>query len=112
MGDNWQSGDGSVAVLPRSPNPALPAITVLVALLTVLASAAVCVAAVLSPAPAAALPLVVAISVGCPMFACWELPAAVASLRVQRAHRAAGKALAKLRHGLEQLPEVEHPLGF
>jgi hypothetical protein len=75
---------------------------------TALVAAGVCVGAVLAPAPAAALPLVVALCVGGPMFACWEVPFALASLRAERAGR---DALMSLRQSLEQLPEVEHPLG-
>lgn len=82
---------------------------VLVALLTVLVSIGVCVAAVLAPAPAAAVPLVVAICVGCPLLAAWEAPPALAKLR---AHRAGGSALAQLRRSLDELPEIEHPLGL
>jgi hypothetical protein len=43
------------------------------------------------------------------MFAVWEVPGAIASLR---ADREGGKALATLRRSLAQLPETEHPLGF
>ena len=86
-----------------------PSLVLLAALLTVLTSIAVCVVAVLAPAPAAALPVVVAICVGCPVFAGWEVPTAIASLR---ADRAAGRALDRLRRSLAQLPETEHPLGL
>ncbi|MGO9971600.1 MAG: hypothetical protein ACLP01_01970 [Solirubrobacteraceae bacterium] len=79
------------------------------AAVTALLSAAVCVAAILAPAPAAAVPLVVLICVGCPIFAGWEAPMAYACLRASRTGR---KQLASLRHSLEQLPEVEHPLGL
>lgn len=83
-------------------------LVLLAAVLTALISASVCVAAILAPAPAVAIPLVVAICVGCPMFAGWEVPNALAALRANRA----GKALAKLRRSLDRLPETEHPLGF
>lgn len=96
----------------RSLSRSQAGVVVLAAVLTILASAAVCVAAVLAPAPPLALPLVVAICIGCPLFACWELPPAVACLRADRARRTAGKALSQLRRRLEQLPEVEHPLGY
>ena len=79
------------------------------AVLTTLLSSAVCVMAVLAPAPAAALPRIGAIWVGCPLFAGWEVPVVLASLR---ADRSSSRAVAKLRHTLEQLPEVEHPLGL
>jgi hypothetical protein len=42
------------------------------------------------------------------MFAGWEVPNALATLRSDRA----GKALRKLRRSLAELPETEHPLGF
>ena len=62
----------------------------------------------LVPAPAAAVPLVAVVCVGCPLFATWEVPVAISSLRANRAR----KALARLRESLDQLPEVEHPLGL
>jgi hypothetical protein len=92
----------------RPAAPARARLIVLAALVTSLISAAVCVGAILTPAPAAAIPLVVAICVGGPMFSCWEVPNALAALRANRASR----ALAKLRRSLDQLPETEHPLGF
>jgi hypothetical protein len=93
----------------RGPTgPPQPRLVLLAALLTALISAAVCVGAILAPAPAVAIPLVVAICVGCPMFAGWEVPSALAALRVNRAR----KALARLRRSLDRLPETEHPLGF
>ena len=85
-----------------------PHLTLLVAALTVLASLAVCAAAILVPAPAAAVPIVALLCVGGPMLASWEVPVALASLRARRGH----KALATLRKSLDRLPEVEHPLGF
>jgi hypothetical protein len=99
-------------VIGYTRSASLARIALVAAVVTALTSAAVCVAAVLVPAPAAALPLVVAVCVGCPMFASWELPAALASLRAERAQRTGARALAKLREGLAQLPEVEHPLGL
>ena len=90
------------------PGAAQPHLVLLAALLTALISAAVCVAAILAPAPGAAIPLVVAICIGCPMFAGWEVPNALAGLRANRA----GKALSKLRRSLAELPETEHPLGY
>lgn len=91
-----------------SAAPARPRLVVLAALVTSLISAAVCVGAILAPAPAAAIPLVVAICIGCPMFAGWEVPNAVAALRAKRA----GRAMARLRRSLDELPETEHPLGL
>ena len=92
----------------RPAAPSQPRLVLLAALLTALISAGVCVGAILAPAPAAAIPLVVAICIGCPMFAGWEVPNAVAALRSRRA----GRAMAKLRRSLDQLPETDHPLGY
>lgn len=80
-----------------------------VAVATALIAVTVCAAAVLAPAPAAAVPLVVVLCVGGPLFASWDLPVAVASLRTERAGR---DAVATLQRSLAQLPEVEHPLGL
>jgi hypothetical protein len=60
-------------------------------------------AAVLVPAPAAVLPLVVLAGVGMPMVVAYELPPAVASLR---AHR---RLVAAMRRDLARLPETAHP---
>lgn len=92
----------------RPAAPAQPRLVVLAALLTTLISAGVCVAAILARAPAVVIPLVVMISVGCPIFAGWEVPNAVAALRAKRT----GRALATLRRRLDELPETDHPLGF
>jgi hypothetical protein len=91
-----------------SSRPA-PKLTLLAAAATALISAAVCVAALLVPAPPAVVPLVVLIVIGCPLFAAWEAPAALACLR---ADSATGKALAAMRRTLAELPETEHPLGL
>ncbi|MBV9684468.1 MAG: hypothetical protein JO046_21935 [Solirubrobacterales bacterium] len=85
-----------------------PLLVLLVAAVAVAVSLATCIAAMLVPAPAAAVPLVAVVCVGCPLFASWEVPLAIASLRANRAE----KALASLRKSLDQLPEVEHPLGL
>jgi len=87
----------------RPVSRAQPRLVLLAALFTPLISAAVCVGAILAPAPGAAIPLVVAICIGCPMFAGWEVPNALAALRSDRA----GKALRKLRRSLAELPETE-----
>ncbi|HUA02655.1 MAG TPA: hypothetical protein VMB27_02055 [Solirubrobacteraceae bacterium] len=107
MGDEALIEDYAYAAW-RTAAPAQPRLVVLAALLTSLISAAVCVGAILAPAPAVAIPLVVAICIGCPMFAGWEVPNALAALRADRA----GKALATLRRSLDELPETEHPLGL
>jgi hypothetical protein len=85
-----------------------PHLVLLLAVATALASVALCAGAILAPAPSAIVPLVALICVGCPMFASWEVPVAIASLRADRGH----KALAMFRKSLDQLPEVEHPLGL
>jgi hypothetical protein len=93
---------------PRFSSPRRARLVLIVALVTALSSMALCAAAILAPAPAAAVPLVVAVCVGAPLFAAWEAPGALAWVRAERMNRG---ALAKLRRALAQLPEVEHPLG-
>ena len=88
---------------------ASPQLVLIVAGVTLLVSIAVCTAAILAPAPPAAVPLVVIVCVGCPLFAAWQVPIAVAALR---ARRAGGQALSRFRRGLDELPETEHPLGL
>lgn len=86
-----------------------PRLVLIVAALTALVSMAICAAAILAPAPAAAVPLVVSCCVGAPMFAGWEAPSALASVRAERLHR---REITRLRRTLDRLPEVEHPLGL
>jgi hypothetical protein len=74
-----------------------------------LVSVGICVAAIVARAPAAVAPLVAAVCVGGPLFAGWEVPSALTSLRAERAR---GRAVAALRRGLQELPETEHPLGL
>jgi hypothetical protein len=87
----------------RPVSRAQPRLVLFAAIFTALISAAVCVGAILAPAPGPAIPLVVAICIGCPVFAGWEVPNALAALRSDRA----GKALRKLRRSLAELPETE-----
>ncbi len=68
-----------------------------------------CAGAILAPAPPAAVPLVVMVCVGGPLFAAWEVPIALAALRTRRL---GGHALTMLRRSLDELPETEHPLGL
>jgi len=110
--EDLQLGESLMFPARRSITRVHPSFILVAAVLTALASMAVCAAAILARAPGPAVPLVVAICVGCPIFASWEVPVAVASLRADRARRASGKALAKLRRSLAQLPEIEHPLGL
>jgi hypothetical protein len=107
------SGDLTLVVVTRSARGRGNAALVLIAsLLTLVVSAGICAGAVLAPAPAAAVPLVVAMCVGLPLFAAWEVPTALVCLRAARADRAGSRALDKLRRTLEELPETEHPLGL
>ena len=71
-----------------------------------LACAGLIVTAVLLPPPAAIVPFLAIVCIGCPMAAACELPAAIVALR---AHRRAGAAF---RRGLAELPETPHPRGF
>lgn len=82
-----------------------PSLVLIAAALTLVISAAVCVGALLVHAPPAVVPLVVAVCIGGPVFASWDVPIALASVRADR-------ALARLRTSLERLPETEHPLGL
>jgi hypothetical protein len=84
---------------------------------TVAISAALLAAATLVPAPAAVVPLVAVVCIGCPMFAVWDLshrtvprPAADSVAEADRALDA--KALKDLRRALARLPETRHPLGL
>jgi len=77
--------------------------------LTLLCAAGLVAAAVLVPAPAAALPAVVVLAVGLPMVAAWELSFMISGLR-HATH--GGRALAALRRELDALPETRHPLGL
>ena len=96
----------AVTVLPDRAQPGMLLFT---AAFTALICIALCAAAILVPAPPAAVPLIALICIGCPMLAIWEVPRALASLRAQRD---GGRAIARLRRSLERLPEVEHPLGL
>jgi hypothetical protein len=89
-------------------------ITCALGVLTALACAGLLAAAALVPAPHVVLLFVIAVCVGCPMLAGWELPAAVSALRgFDPAVGPSGeRALEELRRGLDALPEISHPLGF
>lgn len=107
MGDEALIEDHTFAAW-RPAAPARPRLVVLAAVVTSLISAVVCAGAILAPAPTVAIPLVVAVCIGCPMFAGWEVPNAMLALRAKRA----GRAFARLRRSLDELPETEHPLGL
>jgi hypothetical protein len=94
---------------PHQPAPSEPRLVIGGLLLAALLCTGLCLAAILAPAPTAVAPLVAAVCVGGPMFAGWQVPGAVASLRAERKR---GRAVGALRRSLEELPEVEHPLGF
>ena len=64
--------------------------------------------AVLVPAPAAVLPLVAIVALGCPMFAVWELARRIGPAEP----RLDAEALRELRRALARLPETRHPLGL
>lgn len=78
------------------------------ALITALACAGVCMAAVVAHAPAAVAPIVAVCCIGCPLLAARDVPAALSALR----EATQARALARLRRSLDQLPEIEHPLGL
>jgi hypothetical protein len=89
------------------------------AVFTALVCGGLITAAILVPAPAAALPLIAVACVGLPMLAAWQLAsvhAALGGLRpALRRRRAHGppldeSALDELRRSLDRLPETEHPL--
>jgi hypothetical protein len=79
---------------------------------TPLACAALVCAAVLVPAPAAALAAIVPACIVCPIIAATELPTALGVLRSAREGPVARRRLARLRRELQRLPETEHPLGL
>jgi hypothetical protein len=101
--------DDAPFIARRSISRSRAALVLATAVLSALISAAVCAGAILEHAPAGAVPLVVVICIGCPLFAAWEVPRAVATVRARRGGR---RALAALRRTLDQLPETEHPLGL
>jgi hypothetical protein len=80
--------------------------------LTAVICAGLMTAAVLVPAPAVVLPLIVATCIGCPMLAALQVPALATAWRAARASGWAPEArlLADMRRYLRQLPETQHPL--
>jgi hypothetical protein len=81
-------------------------LTRLVCALAVVTSGGLFTAAALVPAPPVVLPLVVAVCIGLPMLAAWELSAARGRTPLD------SRALARLRRHLDELPETRHPLGL
>lgn len=83
-------------------------VTCVTAAVTCFACVALCAVAILVPAPKGIAPLVACCSVCLPLLTSWQLPRALTALR---AHGLNASALAELRRGLDELPEVEHPFG-
>jgi len=84
---------------------------------TALMCASLLAAAVLVPAPPAALPVVIVASLAMPMLAAWHAAVSIAARRGLNSAPAweaplDGRALKELRRQLAQLPEVQHPLGL
>ena len=102
------SDSGPAPALVLAP-PARPRMVLLMLVVGVLMSVALCAAAIIAHAPAPAVPMIALVCVGCPVFAGWEAPRALAAVRNNRAARG---ALADLRQGLDLLPETQHPLGL
>jgi hypothetical protein len=71
--------------------------------LIAMACAGLLAAAVLVPAPHAALPFLILTCIACPMAAAFELANAIHVLREPRT---------QLRRELDRLPEAPHPLGY
>jgi hypothetical protein len=112
MSPNWEAHKELAAGARRSLLTRAQAILVFAtAIVTPLACGGLCAAAILVPAPVGVVPLVALCCVGCPMFAAWQIPSALDTLRL-RSRRAQAAALAELRRGLAQLPEIDHPLGL
>jgi hypothetical protein len=84
-----------------------PVLFLLAFLLSIMASAGLCVAAIAVPAPTAVAPLVAMVCVGAPVFAGWEAHTAILTLRAQRL---SARAVSAFRRRLAELPETDHPL--
>ena len=96
---------------PSLPTPRRARIACLFAGATALGCAALLGAAVLVPAPAVALPMILAACIGLPMAAATELPISIAVLRATRdAAALTQRHLSDLRRDLDRLPETRHPL--
>jgi hypothetical protein len=98
---------------PRiAPAPHRSLLLCVSAALTALLCGALLTAAALVPAPAPVVPLLVAICIGCPMAAAWDLSDAVADVRARRWAARAARAHRGLRREIAALPECDHPLGL
>ena len=105
MQDELISGSLPDLITPRPTPYAVLATACLAALL----SAFLCAAAIIDRAPAGAVPVIVLVCVGAPLFGSFGLPEALASVLHDRR---GGRALTRLRRGLAELPETPHPLGL
>jgi hypothetical protein len=94
--------------LRRRPN----VVAYLMCVMAVVTSAALFTAAALVPAPPAVLPLVLAVCIGGPMLAAWELRSMFSAGRRPGPAPLDSRAVARLRRHLDELPETQHPLGF
>jgi hypothetical protein len=97
-----------------TPSSGLLVLTCVHAAVSVLVAAVLVAAAMLVPAPAAVLPLVLLVGIGGPMVAAWELRPVVRHLRRSRSEATPldADAVALLLRRLDQLPETPHPLGL
>ena len=91
-----------------SPSRRAAVLKCLFVALAVLVSAGLVTAAVLTPAPPAAVPLIVAVGIGLPLLGAWELPVALAALRRHGLLPGTREArlLAEFRRQLRRLPET------
>jgi len=115
---------GTAGEVSDMPGPGVPSASrlrrfrrdVLVAGVLTAVTAAICASllavAVLVPAPAAVLPLVAIVALGCPMFAVWELARRIGPADAGAEPRLDAEALHELRRALARLPETRHPLGL
>jgi hypothetical protein len=100
------------------PDPRQALLTCALTAAAGIACAGLLTAAALVSAPPAALPFLIGVCIACPLLAAWELPIALAVLRMGRAplDQRTGPldqaALGELRRRLDDLPEIEHPLGY
>src|SRR3954468_11243769 len=97
-----------------TPSSGLLVLTCVHAAVSVLVAAVLVAAAMLVPAPAAVLPLVLLVGIGGPMVAARELRPVVRHLRRSRSEATPldADAVALLLQRLDQLPETPHPLGL
>jgi hypothetical protein len=86
--------------------------TALGAAVTTVGCAGLLAAAVLVPAPDAALPLLMAVCIACPMLAIYEFASALSHLRRATTGLHDRRAIDDLRRELRRLPETRHPLGL